>query len=104
MIFQERYSQFKNCPFMPDKECTGASCGGWRWHDPEEPVLQEIEHSDPLAVTEPDIRPKDVPRDYVFWPCDPTEGTDACWFEPESEAEARRRGYCGFAGKWRHAE
>lgn len=100
MIYQSRLSSLKGCPFLPGRKCLGDDCGGWR-HDPEEPELRIIEHNDPLAEVEPTKRPADVPASYEFWPCDTKEGTDACWFEPESKAERRRHGYCGFAGQWR---
>jgi len=102
MIFQDRYSEFKKCPLLPGKKCVGATCGGWRWHDPPEPELRIIEHSDPMAKVEPADRPADVPKSYRFWPSDGDGG--ACWIEPTENAIARRKGYCGFAGKMRWTE
>lgn len=98
MIFQNRYSQFQKCPFLSGHKCDGDTCAAWRWFEAEhEPLL--IEHTNQQATHEPDVRPADVPQGYEFWPHDPKEGTDACWFEPDKEAQLRRRGYCGACGK-----
>lgn len=102
MIYQDRYSEFKKCPFLPGRKCAGADCGGWRWYDPEEPEQIIIDHVDPLATVEPSFRPKDVPASYRFWP---SNGDDAAyWMERMESAIARRRGYCGLAGNVRFTE
>ena len=102
-MIEIKWAETMICPLQRDK-CADEDCMAWRWFDPPEPEPRIVEHSDPLAEVEPTDRPADVPKSYGFWPCDPKEGTDACWIEPENEAVKRRRGYCGAFGKPEFAE
>lgn len=88
---------------QPDKECTclGSRCSQWRWADP--PSVQQREFTqwdDRQATTEPqrDAYPW-IPAHWPFVPANETRMTQAHWIEPLDEANARRRGYCGLAGK-----
>lgn len=78
--------------------CAGSRCAMWRWAD--SPSCRRIRLCDQLhATTEPE-RPSSMPTSWVFEPWAPAHPDGwAQWIEPEEEAHARRRGYCGLAGK-----
>ena len=83
----------------PIHNCIGHQCMAWRWADAvrrrvrhpgnyREPGSPEpIEHREALGV----------PATWA-WEAD-VDAQDGChWLEPETEAAARRTGYCGKAG------
>lgn len=95
------------CNEHPDPEidaacrCVGSRCAMWRWAEPMRRSLwmpeSSVPYSEPAAPA-PD-RPADVPMSWEWTPAmDPSDPSGG-WLEPESEANARRRGYCGLAGK-----
>lgn len=92
------------CPMMqragdPERTCCyGSGCAMWRWSDPclDQRTRRCI---NVYAVTEPE-RPLSVPSSWIFEPYDDTDADlYAQWIEPMEDAIARRRGYCGLAGK-----
>lgn len=101
MLLTEKEAYQCICPNqlqMDEPTCVGAACMAWRWADAY--PCQRIRHCiDSRAVTEPE-RPSSVPASWVFEPYDATDADlYAQWVEPKDEAQARRRGYCGLAGK-----
>jgi len=92
------------CPLRRD-DCAGKECMAWRWFDEEPPEPFFINHVDPKAEVEPKVRPKNVPRSYEFYGCNPkSDSSTAFWSETDEGAEKRRRGYCGAFGKPEFAE
>lgn len=81
-------------------KCIADGCAVWRWTpitNPSNGARRFREADNPAAETEQEAgaKPKDC-RGWEFCPCaeDP-----AGWVEPEAEADKRRLGYCGLAGK-----
>lgn len=88
------------CPALTStgdtRHCQTSFCMAWRWADPTSyPLFRQC--IDSGAKTEPQ-RPSTVPQSWIFRPADDT-GSSAHWREPVEEANDRRRGYCGLAGK-----
>lgn len=73
--------------------CAADGCAMWRWHEPF-PQRRVA-----AAKGGPNVRPPNVPDDWVFHPYDPCDRDPACWAEPVESAKARRHGYCGLAGR-----
>jgi hypothetical protein len=89
--------------------CVADKCAMWRWQDPahesRKPTAWWPEDDD--AVVEPP-RPADLPLDAEWIPTtgEGEEITGGYWLEPQSavdtehsQAIAKRRGYCGLAGR-----
>ena len=94
----ESVARGMNCPMQfkhIEGVCRGAGCMAWRWAE-HAYNRRFIEAQDTMAEVEPP-RPAHVPRSYTFFPFD-VDGNPAGWVEPDSEAAARRTGYCGLAG------
>lgn len=81
-----------------DCRCAGSRCAMWRWSEPRK-ARRAYTCDDTTATTDPGNRPGAVPADWCFEPHDAAEGDPAAWVEPEDQANLRRRGYCGLAGK-----
>lgn len=84
-------------------KCIGSACAMWRWSQELKrqfimPRSQnERLYYDRLTDEDPEPeRPAYVPASYIWSPCD---GDPAGWVEPEEEAQPRRQGFCGLAGK-----
>lgn len=84
--------------------CLGTGCMAWRWASPElrkfirAATGEDQREWDKLGEDEqPPTRPDYVPEGYTFQICE--RDHDAGWVEPEAEAQARRFGCCGMAGK-----
>lgn len=103
-MIEVTWAHTMNCPFLAGGKCAGSGCMGWRWFE-ETPEPITIDHVDPLAEVEPEIRPKDIPRSYKFYGYDVRHGdNEAFWSESDESAENRRKGYCGAFGKPEIAE
>lgn len=88
--------------------CLGTGCMQWRWGETS-PLRKRHAYSfgnnsdwfDPKNFRENGIdeppRPADLPASYE-WHRGDSDSLPA-WYEPESEAGVRRRGFCGLAGK-----
>ena len=107
----EQEAKTKWCPHMPycvnphqvavvsaaeykQTRCCASGCMMWRWAE----SVQEyglIDTASKFYTTETE-RPAHIPKTWNFRPSD--EGP-SCWAEPEEETLARRKGYCGLAGK-----
>lgn len=78
--------------------CIASKCAMWRWSSGE---IARRFHNAPSelsgAQTEEEAGGR---RGYIplSWEFIPAEDDGALWLEPESEAAARRTGYCGLAG------
>lgn len=76
--------------------CIADECAMWRFSAP----LQTARFSPAINATatkEEDAGPRpNIPDDWKFVPF---EDEMAGWLEPQESANARRRGYCGLAGK-----
>lgn len=82
-----------------DARCIADRCAMWRWRQSINDVsLTRYGCRDPLAETEPH-RPDGLNPTFEFVPHDPGEGNEACWIEPLASQQARRRGFCGLAGR-----
>lgn len=66
----------------------------WRWADPLRLRGRRAENVN-ATIEEP--RPDGLPASWQWIAADPSDETLAGWSEPESEALARRRGFCGLA-------
>lgn len=87
--------------FPTSTACLGERCMAWRWTGPMPPGLFRRADDD-HAVDEPPRPEIGVPASWVWEPYDGDgEGGAAGWREPDDEAAARRRGYCGMAGPLR---
>lgn len=73
--------------------CMGSRCMAWRYEDLARPRFYMCDN--PTATQEPENRPPNC--DWI--PFDPDDGESACWVEREDATNARRRGYCGMAGR-----
>lgn len=79
--------------------CIADRCAMWRWEGQQNPRRATIRHTaNPGATAEPE-RPAHVAASWTFQPYDEHDGESACWIEPEAETIARRRGFCGLAGR-----
>jgi hypothetical protein len=79
---------------QPYAVCIASKCAMWRCAEPIRcRVIQPEEWPDTYAH-EP-ARPENVPKS---WAWEPGDGDPPGWVEPEHEAQARRRGFCGLAG------
>jgi hypothetical protein len=80
--------------------CIASACAFWRWSPVTNPSngAQRFYVSDNTSATEErDAGQKPEGREHwQFVPCD---GDPAGWLEPRSDADLRRKGYCGIAGK-----
>lgn len=76
--------------------CQGSACMMWRW-DTELRIRTHV-CGNVMATTEPAGMPINVPPNWIFHPFTGSHDDPAHWAEPEAEAVARRRGYCGLAG------
>lgn len=76
--------------------CLASECLAWRWQSGG--TRQRIMAANSFATTEEGLTRPARASGWVFAPWD---GSDhpAQWLEPESEHAARRRGYCGLAGR-----
>ena len=75
--------------------CIASGCAMWRWGDPA-PSRRVFVSESQTAISEP---VGEYTGDWPFVPYDPIDGEPACWLEPEDKAAARRRGFCGLAGR-----
>ena len=77
--------------------CIASDCMAWRWM-PEAGGRMRIYCPDRYATVEEGMT---RPARAATWEFAPWDGDDypAQWLEPEAEYLARRRGYCGLAGK-----
>lgn len=89
-------------------KCVGTECMGWRWSEKmSKPRIIDCEDKTAL-VAEDGAAVEFVPDGYKFVPAkladivntdgSPLVDKAARWVEPEDQAKARRRGYCGKAG------
>jgi hypothetical protein len=79
--------------------CVGEKCAMWRWAEPEHAVHRvRVMCKQFDAQVEPE-RPAGMNPALVFTPHEPGDDGGACWVEPEHLWLARRRGYCGLAGR-----
>ncbi|MDP2322524.1 MAG: hypothetical protein Q8N51_00650 [Gammaproteobacteria bacterium] len=79
--------------------CLASGCAAWRYADGAHPRARFAQHDDYEAEAEPG-RPDGVPTDWRWIPRSESDSQDyPGWVEPYSAAVARRRGYCGLAGK-----
>ena len=74
--------------------CVGSGCMMWRWAE-DIPRRRWVNTANGNDMTDPGS-PPNVPESWEFCPAD---DEDSCWVEPQGEATARRRGYCGLAGR-----
>lgn len=65
----------------------------WQWKLGREELRKHHSPIDKLASTEPE-RPSNVPATWQ-WFAAGEKYDEALWEEPQSEADKRRRGYCG---------
>ncbi len=86
-----------DAPLDGEAHCLASDCMAWRWL-PTSTARQRVTCEDRYATVEP-TRPEHVQRN--GWLFAPWDGSDypAQWLEPERLYQARRRGYCGLAGK-----
>lgn len=91
MILNEYEASSKWCPAEINAQCLGSRCMAWRWQSDLRPRVHLCD--DRNAKVEPP-RPATVPASWKFCACD-TDG--ASWVEPDDEAQARRKGFCGLA-------
>lgn len=80
--------------------CIASDCMMWRWRG-DKPLFQfEKYRANKEATVEPVPRPLNIPASWEWIPYNPeNDDYDAGWLEPTEEADKRRRGYCGLAGK-----
>ena len=85
------------CPNAINYPCQASRCMAWRWM-PEAGGRMRIYCPDRYATVEEGMT---RPARAATWEFAPWDGDDypAQWLEPEAEYLARRRGYCGLAGK-----
>lgn len=82
--------------------CITDKCAAWRWvpvTNPDNGAPRGIVAEHPLATKEEDAgeRGFHIPDGWRFVPWD--GDNPAGWEEPKEDADRRRRGYCGLAGK-----
>lgn len=76
--------------------CIGSDCMMWRWAEPP-PLPRKWLCADHTATNEPE-RPARVPAHWE-WQGLLEDGGLPGWSEPQADADARRTGYCGLAGR-----
>lgn len=79
-------------------DCIGHRCMMWRWGELK-PMHRFHVCEASLTATDEQPRDPEVPGSWQWVPASPEAGEPAGWIEPKAEVEARRRGYCGLAGK-----
>lgn len=82
----------------PSPNCIADRCAMWRWKDKASEPLR-IDCPEPAATTDYSSHDRElcsVPITWTFLPFRPYAGP-AQWLQPEYEANAKRRGYCGLA-------
>lgn len=79
--------------------CIGSHCMAWRWSTQ---LRRTYRIADDAAATVEPERPTWVPASWTWTQTE--DGEPAGWLEPEADAQARRRGYCGLAGRPEEAE
>ncbi|MEN6540861.1 MAG: hypothetical protein ABFC67_14735 [Mizugakiibacter sp.] len=80
--------------------CIASQCAMWRWQritGPENGGLRFRQAGNPNAETEEQAGPR--PKGCETWKFCPPDMDPAGWVEPQANADARREGYCGLAGK-----
>jgi hypothetical protein len=81
--------------------CVSSECAMWRWNSREHQRVQYARcASCEVAIKEEDAGAK--PPNSNGWSFEPYDGDEkipARWIEPPQQAETRRTGYCGLAGK-----
>lgn len=78
--------------------CIASNCAMWRWADVTVARRRGTMSTAFELTSEPlDERKERKIPDSWEWVFDPEEGVQS-WFEPESNALARRTGFCGLAG------
>jgi hypothetical protein len=75
--------------------CIATECSMWRWVNWQEPAQRYAENRN--ATHPGEAGPTKGGPDWVFAPASDEEY--ARWIEPAEKADARRRGYCGLAGR-----
>ena len=85
------------CPLTKhERTCLASRCAAWRWVN--DPLPQFCRAPQPDAVVDPG--PPFNCRTWEFVPFSPEDDSyEAGWLEPIGEAQKRREGYCGIAGK-----
>ena len=93
----------------PDMRCVADKCAMWRWQDPAPVARDRIEWTcyDEDAPEQEPPKPPEVHPDAEWTPFDGTDDENGgYWTEPQSavdaehaQAVAKRRGYCGLAGR-----
>ena len=85
------------CPLTKhERTCLASRCAAWRWVN--DPLPQFCRAPQPDAVVDPG--PPFNCRTWEFVPFNPEDDSyEARWLEPIGEAQKRRKGYCGIAGK-----
>lgn len=80
---------------QPYSTCIGPKCAMWRWAEPIRirVIAPEKWPENDAHVPE---RPAHIPES---WTWEPGDGDPPGWVEPKDEAQARRLGFCGLAGK-----
>lgn len=104
MLLTETDAGRKWCPFAasnPDNtSCIADSCAMWNWApitNPSNGARRFREADNPAAETEQEAGTK--PEHCHGWEFCPCGEEPAGWVEPAAEADKRRLGYCGLAGK-----
>jgi hypothetical protein len=100
MIATEKEAAMKYCP-QPTAftVCAASRCMAWRWfYSPFQRTRMPDEYCEP-GSPEPQ-KPITVPASWT-WNADADAQDGGHWLEPEEEARAGWRGYCGLAGKIR---
>jgi hypothetical protein len=126
MLTTEQEAALCICPLVvlaPDQPtvgwpgCLGSGCMMWRWHEaPPRPRERDYDFAEtPEDQTAPLVdepaRPAHIPLDWVWepeaWPDnDPEKAIGGLWREPQDTVDAanaaeraKRRGFCGLAGR-----
>lgn len=95
MLLTIKQSKEMFCPHAA-QACEGPGCAMWRW---AEAALQRLYTPDDVTATDEPERWDGLTSDWEWHPYDDFMGEPAHWLESLAAAKARRRGYCGLAGK-----